>query len=455
MASVTRLPADLLDLPAQRAVRLVAGELLARSRAASRRLGAREDAEALHDFRVSLRRLRSWLRAYRAHLGKSVPKRSRQALKDLATATNAGRDAEVQLAWVEQATRGWVADRLPGVAWLAGRLEERRDQAYRRALRRVGTRFVGLERTLRTRLRRAGDGTERFGHVTASLIQAYAAGLKDRLGEIAGARDETDIHAARIAAKRLRYLLEPLERYREEAKPLIEQLRALQDLLGELHDLHLIRAEVAAPAAPEAVHSGLAALGEEVAEREAELFARLKSAWLDAGAGDYLSQVDALSRALLVASRGPRVREHRYLLKGLPAELQAVAPVEAHEGWLPGTALEERLRAECGPGDEHYYRCVTVESGAGRVEVAEDTSKELFDALWPLTGGKRISVRRYRLPDQQFRWEVDAFPDRDLVLAKVAVPLTRRRVAVPPLIRPLLVREVTNEPEYLSVNLAR
>jgi len=452
---VTRLPADLLDLPAQRAVRLVAGDLLARSRLASRRLGAREDAEGLHDFRVALRRLRSWLRAYRTHLGKSVPRRSRRALKDLATATNAGRDAEVQLAWVEQATRGWSADRLPGVAWLVGRLEERRDQAYRRALRRVGSRYLGIERTLRARLRsRAGDSPERFGHVAAGLIQAHAAGLRDRLSEISGAGDQAAIHAARIAAKRLRYLLEPLSRYREDVNPLIDQLRALQDLLGELHDLHLIRAELATAAVPEAAGSGLAALHEEVGEREAELFVRLKANWLDSAAGDQVAQVDALSRSLLVAARGPRVREHRYLLSGLPSELQGMAPVEAHEGWLPGTALEERLRAECGPGGERYYRCVTVESGAERVEVAEDATKELFDALWPLTGGKRIAVRRYSLPDPPLAWEVDAFPDRDLVLARVAVPLPRKRVVLPPLIRPLLVREVTDEPEYLSVNLA-
>ncbi len=453
---MARLPPDLLDLPAQRAVRLVASDLLARSRTASRRLGTRDDAEALHDFRVALRRLRSWLGAYRAHLGKSIPKRSRRDLKNLAAATTAGRDAEVQLAWVQQAARGWSADLLPGVAWLAGRLEERRDQAYRRALRRVGSRYGGLEQTLRARLRRrAGDDTERFGHVTASLIQAHAAALRDRLGEIAGAQDQSAVHAARIAAKRLRYLLEPLERYREEAASLIEQLRALQDLLGELHDLHLIRAELLTPVVPEAARSGLAALGREVAERELELFSRLKGGWLDAAASDYLAQVDALSRALLVAGRGPRVREHRYLLTGLPAELSATVPVEAHEGWLPGTALEERLRAECGPGGEHYYRCVTVESGAERVEVAEDTTKELFDALWPLTGGKRITIRRYPLADPPLEWEVDAFPDRDLVLARVAVPLSRRRITLPPPLRPLLVREVTDEVEYLSVNLAR
>ena len=70
------------------------------------------------------------------------------------------------------------------------------------------------------------------------------------------------------ARKRLRYLLEPLGRYREEAGPLIDQLRALQDLLGELHDLHLIRAELSTPAAPEASLNGLTALREDLDQAE-------------------------------------------------------------------------------------------------------------------------------------------------------------------------------------------
>ncbi len=453
---MARLPADLLDLPAQRGARLVARELLGRARAASRRLGTPDDAEALHDFRVALRRLRSWVRAYRAYLGKSVPKRSRRVLNDLASATNAGRDAEVQLDWVQQAAQGQGADQLPGVAWLTGRLEERRDQAYRRAVRHVGSRFDRLEQAMRTKLRRrvAAD-PERFGHVTASLVQAHAAGLRERLGEIGAASDESAIHAARIGSKRLRYLLEPLGQYREEAGPLIQRLRGLQDLLGELHDLHLMAPEFTNPQAPLAARSGLAALAEGAAHREGALFAVLQSKWLDPAAGDYFSEVDALARSLLAVGRGTRAVEHTYLLTGLPPELRETAGVEVHQGWLPGTTLQERLRAECGPDGDHYYRCVKVGSGSEQREVTEGAPKELFEALWPLTEGTRVATRRYRLPEGNLTWEVDEFRDRDLVLAKVAVPVARKRVQLPPWLRPMVVREVTDDPAYLSPNLAR
>ncbi len=452
---MARLPPDLLDLAAQRAARLVARDLLGRARAASRRLGTPDDAEALHHFRVALRRLRSWVRAYRSYLGKAIPKRSRRALKDLASATNAGRDAEVQLAWVERAARDRNLDQLAGVAWLTGRLEERRDQAYSRALRRVGSAFDRLEQSVRARLRRrTTPDEERFGHVTASLVQAHAAALRERLTAISGAADESAIHAARIGAKRLRYLLEPLQQYREEAGSLVQRLRRVQDLLGELHDLHVMAAEFANPRAPAAAHSGLAALQEGAADREAELFATLQSEWLQAADDDF-SRLDTLARSLLTVGRGAREIEHTYLLTGLPPELREAGSVEIHQGWLPGTALQERLRAVCGPDGEHYYRCVKAGPGLERLELEEETTKDLFEVLWPLTDGKRVDKRRYQRLEGNLTWDVDEYRDRDLILAEVEVPAARKRVPLPAWLRPLVVREVTGDPQYLNVNLAR
>ena len=56
-----RLPETLLELPAEEAARFIALDLLATLRAARARLGS-GDPEALHDFRVTLRRLRTALR---------------------------------------------------------------------------------------------------------------------------------------------------------------------------------------------------------------------------------------------------------------------------------------------------------------------------------------------------------------------------------------------------------
>ena len=75
------LPSDILLRSAEEAARRIALEFLAEAHAASRRLDDSEDAEALHDFRVAVRRLRSTTRAWRAELRKSISKRHRRALR--------------------------------------------------------------------------------------------------------------------------------------------------------------------------------------------------------------------------------------------------------------------------------------------------------------------------------------------------------------------------------------
>src|SRR5918998_1337794 len=94
-----RLPADLLDRFADEATRLLALTYLDEIALAERRLADPQDAEALHDFRVALRRLRSCIRAYRNELKGSVSKRMRRSLRELMLVTNEGRDAEVHLEW--------------------------------------------------------------------------------------------------------------------------------------------------------------------------------------------------------------------------------------------------------------------------------------------------------------------------------------------------------------------
>jgi len=52
-------------------------------------------------------------------------------------------------------------------------------------------------------------------------------------------------------------------------------------------------------------------------------------------------------------------------------------------------------------------------------------------------------------------WEVDEFTDRDLWLAEVELPSADHEAKPPDWLAPHIVREVTNEPEYLNINLAR
>ena len=84
---MTTFPANLLERPVQEGARLIALAFLDDASAALPRLDDADDTEALHDFRVSIRRMRSTLRAYRRHLKGSHPRRLSRWLRKLQQAT--------------------------------------------------------------------------------------------------------------------------------------------------------------------------------------------------------------------------------------------------------------------------------------------------------------------------------------------------------------------------------
>src|SRR5579864_3950713 len=75
--TVTAFPRNLPGLSTRDGVSELARAYLDDARRAAPGLSPRSDPDALHDFRVALRRLRGLFRAYRAPLGPRVPKRLR------------------------------------------------------------------------------------------------------------------------------------------------------------------------------------------------------------------------------------------------------------------------------------------------------------------------------------------------------------------------------------------
>ncbi|HEX6909734.1 MAG TPA: CHAD domain-containing protein, partial [Longimicrobium sp.] len=120
--------AALLELASPRAARYLALRFLDEAQAARVRLDHPRDAEALHDFRVAIRRLRSTVRAYAAHLEDGIGRKDRRRLRKLARATGGARDGEVMIAWM-QARRDDLSDeQAPGLEWLLDRLRKRQDR---------------------------------------------------------------------------------------------------------------------------------------------------------------------------------------------------------------------------------------------------------------------------------------------------------------------------------------
>lgn len=149
--------------------------------------------------------------------------------------------------------------------------------------------------------------------------------------------------------------------------------------------------------------------------------------------------------------------ERKFLLRELPPHVRGFPVLELEQGWLPGERLRERLRRTHDEGGERFFRAVKLPAGpAGvRMELEEQTSPELFRALWPFTAGQRVRKRRFRVPHGALVWEIDQFTDRELVLAEVELPEHGAEAAIPGWLVPYVVREVTDEPGYLNLNLAR
>src|SRR5437016_10218949 len=174
---MTRRPENLLAAPAPGAAHRIALSLLDAATAARERLPDTGDAEALHDFRVAIRRLRSTLRAYQPQLEAVVPAKLRRRLRDLARATGEARDVEVQISWLERRRDELPPGRRAGVSWLLARLGQRRERAYRDIRERIAPKFDRLARRLRRAL---GSAPAPDATLPASLASFIAQLLEDQ-----------------------------------------------------------------------------------------------------------------------------------------------------------------------------------------------------------------------------------------------------------------------------------
>lgn len=352
-----RLDDRTIDLSAEEGARIIALALLGDAKEAAERLPACGDEEALHDFRVALRRLRTALRAFRPWLEGAVRRRQERRLKRIAASTNAARDAEVQLAWLRSRRDALHPERhRPGLDLLLERFEARRTGGGRPAAgaKRFLRVAVKLDRRLRTFEREVlvdAEPRKPLADALAALIRAQAEELRRRLEAIQGAWDGERIHTVRIVGKRLRYQLEPLRDCRvADATAAVAHLKRLQDLLGELHDAHVLAEELrdvlaeSAAARARELHAvlfgdgptsraarpvsanprpGLVAVARLVRERRDVLYDQLEREWRAAGAEALLGEAAALATALEAHAGGALERGRKYLVAGVPPQAEA------------------------------------------------------------------------------------------------------------------------------------
>jgi CYTH domain-containing protein len=147
--------------------------------------------------------------------------------------------------------------------------------------------------------------------------------------------------------------------------------------------------------------------------------------------------------------------ERKWLLTALPPRASREVPAVLRQGYLPGETLIERIRATTRDGATSWVRTVKLGRGIARIEVEEPASPELGEALFALTGGRRVSKRRYTVSEGPWHWEIDEFADRPLVLAELELPDAETIVTLPDWLAPYVVREVTDESGFTNWQLAR
>jgi CHAD domain-containing protein len=266
--------------PVAQSAAQIARSYLDDATAAAARLGDRADAEALHDFRVAIRRLRATVGAYTA-LHDGVSRKQRRRLRKLARATNAARDAEVQLAWFRNRSARFTPAHRAALAPVRARIRARRRREQIRSHAKLLRRFEKLDRKLRHRLTTlessGSDHHAHFGATAAAALVRHAEDLGARLGAATSVSQAppAELHATRIAAKKLRYLLEPLQAGVPSAQVLLKRLKQLQDLLGEINDAHVLSDELD--------RAGVSTATDVLRDELASLFTTLQSDWGKAG----------------------------------------------------------------------------------------------------------------------------------------------------------------------------
>lgn len=235
--------------PARQVAATLALAQLEHSLTAASRLGD-GNPESLHDVRVSIKRLRTLLKAYAADLGKSVNK-PRKALGKLMDASNPGRDAEVQRDWLRiqdegnldlsaRAGREYVLEHLTAQLSSNSVLDIDHQQ---HALTKIAK---TLEPMLRKKQQKIRKHPTRFAAVTRQYLHDTYTQLQADLQVLEqpdAACQQDALHHARLSGKRLRYLIEPLTML-DGSDDLLKRLKGLQDALGHIHDMYVLEQDL-------------------------------------------------------------------------------------------------------------------------------------------------------------------------------------------------------------------
>jgi CHAD domain-containing protein len=215
----------------------IADVMAARARVVAPQDGS-SDEEAVHDYRVGLRRLRSALRALRTMWTKSALRPLEQALKELADATGDVRDEEVLEETLAKLKLGAEATHALAT-WKKGRARRLRGARGVAARKLAGPDLGGRLKDTLHAIEVALAAPPTRPTTMHRLAKRSVGALRDEVLDRAKKTEKTDVegmHTLRIRIKRLRYGIE-LVFEGEKTAAALKAAAKLQKRLGELHDL--------------------------------------------------------------------------------------------------------------------------------------------------------------------------------------------------------------------------
>ncbi|MSR64125.1 MAG: CHAD domain-containing protein [Planctomycetes bacterium] len=263
-------PALAPDVAALEGLTRVARTQLAVLRANEGGLRKNRDAEFLHDMRVALRRLRSLLSQLEGVLEPKLCAELGTELRWLAGCTGPARDLDtlmLELRLTEPALRSDLAPVLEALEAERARqqveLLVQLDSARRRALLERLRSVFGRGREPSVAGARAARP---FARVLAKRLRRRLRQVLTRAAHIEAASPASELHALRIACKKLRYLLECCRGLvaKELLSACFARLKRLQEVLGAIQDVEVqtrLVFELALPCARDAGARAHLALG--------------------------------------------------------------------------------------------------------------------------------------------------------------------------------------------------
>lgn len=457
---IASLLPDALHRPAPEGVRIVALWWLEQTR---------EARESHQDAGLALRNLISTLRENRELFTDASVKRELRQLRDMQRAFDDVSENVAQREWLEAELDMLLPDARAEAVQLIDVLSENTDKLSKSASNLMRKQLDKIASSLQGALSRFSIRGTIGVPLNLDPFSAHAAGRLNRhLAKCVRALNDVE----GIGSKReLSRTGDSLERVRALLFPFINHVPALGALYhsamqGEQQLSAIRMASRLAKLARSEKLDGLAAVLDDVKLSHYNAFTTewlndkgeraLKSSYAAAAALQLSVDVTQLSGGRFTSEFGvPMEIERKFLLTACPPEAEVVAGTKIEQGWIPGRTLRERLRRSTYPtGVVRYTRTVKIGRGISRVELEEDTDRQLFDSLWPLTASARVRKRRHAIREGAYTWEIDVFTDRNLVLAEVELSSADESPEIPSWLAKFVVREVTGEAEYVNSNLA-